>query len=78
MEAAKALWERLGLPPLKPESPWFGYSLGDWSDEWDEGALRAAEGDYLENGRRTAQRLRKGLRPETSVRKADDEAGDDT
>ena len=28
MERAKALWEELGLPPLKPEAPWFGYSLG--------------------------------------------------
>ena len=30
-----ALWERLGLPPLKPESPWYGYSLGDWTEDRD-------------------------------------------
>src|SRR3546814_2329535 len=33
MEHAKTLWEKLGLPPLKPEAPWFGYSLGDRSEE---------------------------------------------
>ena len=68
MEGAKALWERLGLPRLKPESPWHGYSLGDWSDDWEQAARRAAEGHYLENGRRTLQRRRPGLVPETSVR----------
>ena len=57
MERAKALWEQLGLPALKPESPWFGYSLGDWSDEWDRCAAHAARGDWLANGRRTEDRL---------------------
>ena len=41
MERAKAIWEELGLPKLKPEAPWFGYSLGEWSPEFDEAALRA-------------------------------------
>ena len=27
MENAKSIWEELGLPPLKPEMPWYGYSL---------------------------------------------------
>jgi 4-hydroxy-3-polyprenylbenzoate decarboxylase len=70
MENAKAIWERLGLPTLKPESPWFGYSLGDWSDEWDEAAHRAACGDYEENGRRSAQRRRRNVEPNTPVRDA--------
>jgi hypothetical protein len=30
MERAKAIWERLGLPPLQPESPCHGYDLGYW------------------------------------------------
>jgi 4-hydroxy-3-polyprenylbenzoate decarboxylase len=68
MEHARELWERLGLPPLKPEAPWHGYSLGDWSDEWDDAAQRAADGLYLENGRRSAQLRRKGVAPNTSVR----------
>ena len=28
MEQARKLWERLGLPPLKPQPPWHGYDLG--------------------------------------------------
>jgi 4-hydroxy-3-polyprenylbenzoate decarboxylase len=68
MEGARALWERLGLPPLKPEAPWHGYSLGDWTDEWDAAAQRAVAGDYLENGRRSAQLRRKGVSPNTSIR----------
>jgi UbiD family decarboxylase len=68
MEAAKDLWERLDLPPLKPESPWHGYSLGDWSDEWEEMAQRAADGDYFENGRRSAQLRRNDIAPNTSIR----------
>jgi len=68
MEQAKALWESLDLPPLKPESPWYGYSLGDWTDEWDAMAQRAAAGGYLENGRRSAQLRRNDVAPNTSIR----------
>ena len=68
MEHAAKLWESLGLPPLTPESPWHGYSLGDWSDEWDEMAKRAAEGQYMENGRRSAQLRRNDVFPNTSIR----------
>ncbi len=67
MEGAKALWERLGLPTLKPRPPWFGYSLGDWTEEWDTAARRAVDGDYLENGRRSARLRRKGIAPNTSI-----------
>ena len=72
MEGAKALWERLGLPALKPQPPWHGYSLGDWTKTWDEMAARAAASEYLENGRRTHQRQQKNLVPETSVRDVED------
>ena len=68
MEQARGLWEELGLPSLKPETPWHGYSLGDWSDEWDSMAERAARGEYLENGRRSAQQRRAGIKPNTPVR----------
>jgi UbiD family decarboxylase len=70
MEHAKVLWEKIGLPRLKPEAPWHGYSLGDWTEDWDQAALRAVKGNYLENGRRTAERRRKDIKPNTSVRKA--------
>ena len=72
MEHAKGLWEKFGLPPLTPEAPWHGYSLGDWNDEWDEMAKRAADGNYLENGRRSAQLRRSDVTPNTSIRDVPD------
>ena len=69
MERAKAIWEELGLPKLKPESPWFGYSLGEWSAEFDEAALRATRGDYLENADGLEARRRKDVRMNTEVRR---------
>ena len=73
MEAGQKLWEKLGLPELRPESPWHGYSLGDWSQAWTDAAERAAEGDWLENGRRTLQRqVPADVTPETSVREVED------
>ena len=63
MEDAKALWESLGLPELKPEAPWHGYSLGDWSDKWDAMAKRATDGEYLRNGEISWQLRRKVPEP---------------
>jgi 4-hydroxy-3-polyprenylbenzoate decarboxylase len=74
MENAKVLWEKLGLPPLKPEAPWHGYSLGDWTDEWDAMAKRAAEGRYVENGLRSGQLRRSDVAPNTSIRAVPREA----
>jgi UbiD family decarboxylase len=68
MERAKAIWEELGLPKLKPESPWFGYSLGEWSPDLDEAAERATRGDYFEMGKALEKRRRKDLRMNTEVR----------
>ena len=68
MENARSLWEKLGLPALKPESPWHGYTLGDWNDEWDQAAKRAADGHYLKNGEITKQRMTTNTHPETPVR----------
>jgi UbiD family decarboxylase len=69
MERAKVLWEKLGLPPLKPEAPWHGYELGDWSEEWDRIAARAAEGGWQANGERSAQQRRNDVSPNTDIRK---------
>ena len=71
MENAAKIWEELGLPTLRPESPWHGYDLGDWSETWDKMAERATAGLYAENGKLTAQRIRKGLIPETPVKQVD-------
>ncbi|MDE0059663.1 MAG: UbiD family decarboxylase [Defluviicoccus sp.] len=69
MENAREIWEELGLPPIKPETPWHGYSLGEWSDEFDRAAELATQGDYFETGRIIAQRRRKDVEMNTEVRR---------
>ena len=68
MERAKQIWEELGLPKLKPESPWFGYSLGEWPDELENAARLAVRGDYFENGKLNEKRRRKDVKMNTEVR----------
>jgi UbiD family decarboxylase len=68
MERARAIWEDLGLPALNPRPPWHGYSLGDWSDDWDRYAQRAVAGQWERSGEETFARRRGGLVPETPVR----------
>lgn len=54
MEEARELWEKAGLPKIAPRWKWYGYSLGDWCEEWTKCADRAVAGDWLLNGIRTA------------------------
>ncbi|WP_213771843.1 UbiD family decarboxylase [Bradyrhizobium sp. dw_78] len=68
MERAQALWQELDLPPLSVKSPWHGYSLGDWSDAWEEFARNAVDGAWAKNGESSWARRRSGLKPETPVR----------
>ncbi len=68
MEHARTIWEELGLPKLKPQSPWHGYSLGDWDSVWDVYASRAVSGKWEETGKETFARRRGGLTPETPVK----------
>jgi 4-hydroxy-3-polyprenylbenzoate decarboxylase len=65
MERAKQIWEEMGLPTLMPQSPWFGYSLGEWHPVWDAAAERAAKGEYLKNGAISKEQQKPGLKPET-------------
>jgi UbiD family decarboxylase len=67
MERARGIWEELGLPPLKPEAPWHGYSLGDWHPVFEEQAQRAVAGDYWRTGEELAQRRREDVTPNTPV-----------
>ncbi len=68
MENARKIWEELGLPKLKPEQPWFGYSLGEWPPDLDAAAERATRGDYFVTGKELAKRRRKDVRMNTEVR----------
>ena len=76
MENARKIWDELGLPPLKPQAPWHGYSLGEWSEEFDEAARLATQSDYFETGKRIAQRRRKDVAMNTEVRRLAEEPED--
>jgi 4-hydroxy-3-polyprenylbenzoate decarboxylase len=69
MENAKAIWEELGLPTLKPEAPWHGYSLGDWSERNEEMAQRAVKSDYFITGEEIALRRRKDVAMNTEIKR---------
>ena len=73
MEGAAKIWDELGLPKLKPQAPWFGYSLGEWDPEFDEAAEMAVKSEYWEYGKRIAQRRRKDVKMNTEVRDVKDE-----
>ena len=64
----KAIWEELGLPKLKPEAPWFGYSLGDWSERNELMAQRAVRGEYFVTGEEIAKQRRKDVAMNTEIK----------
>jgi UbiD family decarboxylase len=68
MEHARTIWEELGLPALAVQSPWHGYTLGDWTEAWETFARRAIAGDWEETGRETLARQRTGVAPETPTK----------
>ena len=76
MENAKLLWERLGLPSLKPQMPWYGYSLGDWSQEWDRNAEQATRGEWMNRDASYQARRRSAVEPNTSVRSIEGKQGE--
>jgi len=69
MENARKIWEELGLPPLKPQPPWFGISLGEWDEEFDVMAKRAVEGDHWVTGDIIAQNRRNDVTMNTEIRR---------
>jgi 4-hydroxy-3-polyprenylbenzoate decarboxylase len=75
MENAKKIWDELKLPPVTPQPPWHGYSLGDWADDWETFARRAVSGEWEANGRDTLARRRGGITPETPVRDVEGKKG---
>jgi hypothetical protein len=77
MEHARAIWQELGLPSLTPQSPWHGYSLGEWSKNWDIYAQRAVAGPWAQSGEETLARRRAGLILEMPVREVEAPKEDD-
>ena len=72
MENAAKIWEEIGLPKLKPEKPWFGYSLGEWGEDFEEAAKMATDSEYWAYGERIAQRRRSDVSMNTEVRDVDE------
>ena len=56
MEKALTLWKELDLPDINPQSPWYGYSLGQWDEELEEEARLALEGDHYKTGQKLKAR----------------------
>ena len=76
MENAKAIWEELGLPALTVQSPWHGYTLGDWTETWETFARRTIAGDWEVTGRETFARQRSGIAPETPTKEGSAKMGE--
>jgi len=61
MERAIEIWRELQLPPLSLKAPWYGYSLGHWTEEEDKEADLATQGRHFETGeKQKANRRRFG------------------
>jgi UbiD family decarboxylase len=73
MERARAIWERLGLPALKPENPWHGYELGHWPAELERQARMAAASDYFALGRDMSNQRRSDVAMNTPVAREDEQ-----
>jgi UbiD family decarboxylase len=69
MENARAIWERLGLPPLAPEPPWHGYDLGYWPADLARQAEMATNSDYFELGKNLANERRSDVAMNTPVQR---------
>jgi 4-hydroxy-3-polyprenylbenzoate decarboxylase len=50
MEKAVEIWQGLQLPKLNLKDPWWGYSLGHWTEEEDHEAELATQGRHYETG----------------------------
>ena len=49
MERSKKIWEELELPPLQPRMPWYGYSLGAWTEEDEAGSQSGGQKRIFRN-----------------------------
>jgi len=59
MERAREIWEREGLPKLKPKKPWFGTSTALWTKEFEEESSLAVQGRHYETGEKLAKQRTK-------------------
>ena len=59
MERAVEIWRSLQLPALQLKDPWWGYSLGHWTEEEDAEAELAVQGRHFETGEKQKQTRRR-------------------
>ena len=78
MENAKAIWEEIGLPKLRPEAPWFGYDLGEWNEHLERQAELAVRSEYWQTGEWCIQHRRSDVGMNTEMRTLDCEPDDKT
>jgi len=55
MEKAMRIWKEEGLPTLSMVRPWYGYSLGFWTKEFEEEAELAIRGEHYKTGEKLAK-----------------------
>ncbi len=73
MENAKKIWEKMGLPKLRPEMPWYGYDLGEWNEHLEKQAQLAVKSEYWETGKWCAKRRRSDVKMNTEMRVLEDD-----
>ena len=58
MEKARALWNELGLPPLRPQTPWYGElpPIPQWDAELEAEAELAVAGEHYKTGEKLVGR----------------------
>jgi len=59
MEHAIEIWQGLQLPALNLKRPWWGYSLGHWTEEEEQEAELAVQGRHYETGEKQKQSRRR-------------------
>ena len=59
MERAMKIWEEEGLPKLNVVKPWYGYSLGYWTEEFEEESELALKGEHYITGEKLAKQRKK-------------------
>jgi 4-hydroxy-3-polyprenylbenzoate decarboxylase len=55
MERAMQIWEEEGLPKLSMVKPWYGYSMGFWTKEFEDEAELALKGEHYKTGEKLAK-----------------------
>ena len=56
MERALTIWKEEGLGELNLRTPWYGYNLGNWTEEDKENAELIVQGEYKKIGEKLAKR----------------------